>query len=155
MMLPESGFAAYMITSINGNTLTIQAISYIPKATPVLVEKTEQTVETSDPSKVSTNMLKYAEEDVTADGTLYILYNGEYVKATGTIPSGKCYLKPTNPSGARRLIIGHNNDGSTGIYTIDNEQSAIDYWYDLNGNRIDKPTKKGLYINNGKKVVVK
>jgi hypothetical protein len=29
-------------------------------------------------------------------------------------------------------------------------------WYDLNGRKLDgKPTKKGVYIQNGKKVVVK
>ena len=155
-MLPEKGLAAYMITGLEGNTLTIKAISYIPKGTPVLIEKTDANVTTEDPTNVSSNMLKYAEQEVTADGALYILYNGEYVKASGKIPAMKCYLKTTKAAGARRLIIGHNNgDDSTGINAIDNEQTPIDKWYDFNGNRINKPVKKGLYIKNGKKVVVK
>ena len=153
LILPESGIAVYMITRIEGNTLITQAISYIPKATPVLIEKTETAVEAKDPSEVGTNMLQYATEDVTADGTLYILYNGEYVKATGTIPQGKCYLKPTKPSGSRRLAIGHNN-GTTGISNFDAE-TGTDRWHDLNGQRISKPQKKGVYINNGRKIVVK
>ena len=153
LVLPESGIAAYLITGIEGNTLTTQAVSYIPKATPVLIEKTETAFKVKDPSEVETNMLQYATEDVATDGTLYILYNGEYVKATGTIPQGKCYLKPIKPSGSRRLTIGHNN-GTTSISSFDAE-TGTDRWYDLNGQRISKPQKKGLYIKNGKKIIVK
>jgi len=48
---------------------------------------------------------------------------------------------------------------TTGIESMENEQSfldkASDEWYSLSGQRIVKPTKKGLYIHNGKKVVIK
>ena len=47
------------------------------------------------------------------------------------------------------------NDGTTGIRSIDEGQFTNDTWYNLNGQRIDAPTKKGLYIKNGKKVLVK
>ncbi len=50
------------------------------------------------------------------------------------------------------------NLGSTGEATgIDKFASEIDnsVWYNLKGQRIDTPTRKGLYIKNGKKVVVK
>ena len=30
-----------------------------------------------------------------------------------------------------------------------------DYYYTLDGVRIENPTKKGIYIKNGKKVVIK
>ena len=31
-----------------------------------------------------------------------------------------------------------------------------DYWYNLDGRRLaDKPAQSGVYINNGKKVVIK
>lgn len=46
------------------------------------------------------------------------------------------------------------NDGSTSIRSI-GEVQPDDAWYNLKGQRIDTPTKKGLYIKNGKKVVVK
>jgi hypothetical protein len=151
--LPESGITAYMITGIEGNTLITQAISYIPKDTPVLIEKTETSVELKNPSEVENNMLQYAAEDVTADGTLYILYNGEYVKATGIIPQGKCYLKTSTPSGSRRLIIGHSN-GTNSISKLEAD-TKIEKWFDLKGQTISKPKKKGLYIKNGKKVIVK
>ncbi len=152
LALPEEGIAVFMITGLDGNTLTTQAVTYIPKGVPVLVMKASGTTQAIDPSEVSNNMLHYATSDVTADGTTYILYNGEYVRATGTIPAGKCYLKLNKPSGARALAIGN---GTTGIDRLDNTEWATDNWFDLNGRRIEKPTKKGFYIKNGKKVVVK
>ena len=45
--------------------------------------------------------------------------------------------------------------GTTGISTVGNI-SETDGWYSLDGRKLDgKPTKEGLYINNGKKVVIK
>ena len=53
-------------------------------------------------------------------------------------------------------------DETTGIRSIDNSQLTIDNWagawYDLQGRRVangQKPKAKGLYINNGHKVVIK
>ena len=43
---------------------------------------------------------------------------------------------------------------TTAIRAIDAQQSD-DAWFNLNGQRIDTPTKKGLYIKNGKKVIVR
>ena len=43
----------------------------------------------------------------------------------------------------------------TGIAEIDGNDDTSDKWYDTRGRRIAKPTTKGLYIKNGKKVVVK
>ena len=45
-------------------------------------------------------------------------------------------------------------DGTTGISRIAAEDGN-DTWYNLSGQRISTPTKKGLYIKNGKKVIVK
>jgi hypothetical protein len=45
---------------------------------------------------------------------------------------------------------------ATGINTVAVEKELeADAWYNLNGQRISKPNKKGLYILNGKKVIVK
>ena len=49
-------------------------------------------------------------------------------------------------------------DLPTGIVSIDNSQSTIDndVWFTLNGVRLNgKPTIPGIYIVNGKRVVVK
>jgi ethanolamine utilization protein EutA (predicted chaperonin) len=46
---------------------------------------------------------------------------------------------------------------TTGIRLIDNGQLIIDNsWYTIDGRKLDgKPSTKGLYINNGRKVVIK
>ena len=44
---------------------------------------------------------------------------------------------------------------SSGIERINIDALESERWYDLQGNRIQRPTKKGLYILQGQKVVVK
>lgn len=46
---------------------------------------------------------------------------------------------------------------TTGISSLTNDdlQNGEDVWFNMNGQRITKPTQKGLYIHNGKKVIVK
>ena len=46
---------------------------------------------------------------------------------------------------------------STGIKSIDNEQRIMDHsWYTIDGRRLSgKPTKKGVYIYNGRKAIVR
>jgi hypothetical protein len=53
--------------------------------------------------------------------------------------------------------IGDGDGGTTGIQSMSNDQPSVGdgEWYTLGGQRISKPTKKGLYIHNGKKVVVR
>ena len=51
-----------------------------------------------------------------------------------------------------RIILDGNE--ATAISRVAAE-AGEDTWYNLNGQRIDTPTKKGLYIKNGKKVIVK
>ena len=44
----------------------------------------------------------------------------------------------------------------TGIETVDSGQLTVDSWYTINGVKLDEqPTEKGVYIHNGKKVVIK
>jgi hypothetical protein len=47
------------------------------------------------------------------------------------------------------------NIWSTGIREIMNEITTDAHWYSLDGREIMQPTKKGIYINNGKKIVIK
>ena len=44
---------------------------------------------------------------------------------------------------------------STGIDGINYELLTNDKWYTLDGVQVERPTKKGIFIKNGKKVVVK
>ena len=50
----------------------------------------------------------------------------------------------------------HGFDGTTAINVINgNVRVANDGWYTLQGIRVDAPTKGGIYIHNGRKVVIK
>lgn len=102
-------------------------------------------------------------------GQVYMLYNDVfYFTQAGYIPVGGIYLdpkalvvvdeeEPAAPLKAR-LFISLPDDEATAISAtlIDKGQMINDKWYDLNGRRLNgKPTAKGVYINNGKKYVVK
>lgn len=43
-------------------------------------------------------------------------------------------------------------EGTSGISTLKKEQLEGE-WYTLDGRRVEKPTRKGVYINNGKVVI--
>ena len=48
----------------------------------------------------------------------------------------------------------YNGEIPTGINTVDSGQFTIDNWYSVDGKKLSgEPTKKGIYIYNGKKVV--
>ena len=50
--------------------------------------------------------------------------------------------------------IGSEGDGTTGVKEVKSGEAKGDEWYTLQGQRVAKPGK-GLYIRNGKKVVIK
>lgn len=152
------GLKVYYITGTNGNTVTTQEIDYLPYGIPILLEKTAATIgsvtaRTDSSSVISGNILQYATSNINTTGSQYILYKNEFVKATGTIPPGKCYLQISTNLPARG-VLGIGNDGSTAIEGIDVEATEDETWYDLQGRRIQKPTKAGIYIVNGKKVII-
>ena len=152
-LLPD-GITAYIVTGVNGNAVTVKQVSYVLQGIPVLLESTPGTTNVADPAESFTgNLLKYAATATPATDKHYVLYNNEFVRTTGTI-NGKVYLDLTGYSGdARSLVIG---DGMTGInVSVSDEDDGDAKWYDMQGRRINKPTKSGVYIKDGKKVVVK
>lgn len=73
----------------------------------------------------------------------------------GTPSSGAVILNTSSASSARALTISFSNDGVNGIETVETGKGLLDgEYYDLQGRRVAQPTK-GLYILNGKKVVMK
>ena len=71
------------------------------------------------------------------------------------MPAHKAYLLVAS-NNTRGFTIEFENDGTTGIRTIDNGLTDNGSWYSLDGRKFNgKPTSKGVYINNGKKVILK
>ena len=56
----------------------------------------------------------------------------------------------------RVFVLNFDDKAPTGIRSIDNVGKESGAWYDLQGSRlVGKPATKGIYINNGNKIVVK
>lgn len=113
--------------------------------------------------------LRAAFQQVAQGSGVYALNVGE---ARGEYPEGSVFeqnyrgIRPfqayTNHNSGTRFItlmsLGLGGDDATGIdaMLMDNEESNNDTWYSLDGRRLDsKPTKKGVYIRSGKKIVIK
>ena len=100
----------------------------------------------------------FTDEDM-QEADHYVLSGGSsfvWVKDAGTLAAGKCWIElvPASPAHARSLSIVHEGE-TTGISTVKTAADTKDATvYDLQGRRVNKPTK-GLFIVNGKKVVIK
>ena len=70
------------------------------------------------------------------------------------VPVGKAVLKvPAGTAQARAFgIDGYDTTGDTTGINAALENAGEEVWYNLQGQRISKPTRKGIYILNGKKV---
>ena len=81
-----------------------------------------------------------------------------YQNKDNTIVPTKAFIQLPDGSTDARVFI-EEPDGSTTAITIvnsDAENANAEGWYNINGIRMQSvPTVKGLYIHNGKKVVVK
>ena len=74
-----------------------------------------------------------------------------------TIPGNKAFLVLTNAEAqAKGFVLEFEDGGTTGIETIENSKHSTEdgIYYDLQGRRVENPTR-GVYIVNGKKVVIK
>lgn len=75
---------------------------------------------------------------------------------SGTLAAGKCYLdvSPVSPSPAPSLFIGTNPTGIEEETIKDFDLNGV--WYTLDGRQIQGvPAQKGIYIKNGKKIIIK
>jgi hypothetical protein len=44
---------------------------------------------------------------------------------------------------------------TTKINSVESGEQGVERWYDLQGRKVNMPTKPGVYIKNDKKVVIK
>lgn len=90
----------------------------------------------------------------------YLLWNNEPNSANArSFTRGAAATDEELPQSITVRLVGSNGE-TTGIGEIDTKTGEMTFdseaWYTLDGVRLSgKPSKKGLYINNGKKVVIK
>jgi hypothetical protein len=141
-------------------TYTEVTSKQVPAGEPVILQGNQgtynATVIASAAALENNNLQVDLEKNQTSDGTYYCLANkskgvGFYKVANGTIvKQGKAYL--VIPAEAKDFF--SINDETDGIGQIEMGQTSNAEIYNLSGQRVNK-AQKGVYIVNGKKVVVK
>ena len=136
----------------------------MPAGTPIILKATEtgspiDVNKASSTDDVSSNKLMASDgsTSIGGDGKWdYILSNGVFYHASaGVLPAGKCYLHLTAEPEAKELTMDFGDGNVTGIANINALKTEVNgEYYNLAGQHVAQPTK-GLYIVNGKKVVIK
>lgn len=166
VVVPNDENVKVMTVKVNAEGTAIElnevaAGKVIPAKTGILVKADQGNhdfVVTSDEGTTLDNDLKAATEPVPSDGATYFALTkiGEkvgfaLVENGVVIPAGKAYLSiPRAASGAK--FFGLDGE-ATGINSVKTAKADGAY-YTLEGVKTTKPVK-GLYIHNGKKIVVK
>lgn len=93
-----------------------------------------------------------------ADLSVYVLFGSELVKvdlsASTVFDIYKAFVVAASTKSATRLTFVR--DGATAIDLVTTPDEGEGKWFDLQGRQLDgKPSKKGLYIRNGKKMIIK
>ena len=182
-MLVPSVLDAYTVTTIDGANVKISLIDdrIIPAGVPVLlfgnddVEDNDfRTVITGEKGSATAGLLKAAGSggQSVALGEVYLLYNDVfYLSQEGKIPEGGVYIpvsdgkeeqggdKPKEDLKKTRSFLTIGDDGTSAIDAsrlspLTSHHS--DAWYSLDGRRLNTaPTRKGIYVNKGKVVMIK
>ncbi len=163
-----ANISAYTIPGLNAGKTAVEVTekTQIPAGSPILFKTASAgasvnvPVATSTPAALGTNCLVAGTGAAVAAGTgtitRYVLSNGVFKSIHSTSPTvakTKAYLEIDSSSSAHELGIDFGD--ATGIVSVSKAQTMNNAeYFDLQGRRIAQPTK-GLYIVNGKKVIVK
>ena len=174
---PETSTDAelYTITSVSGDKAILSnAIETAPSNTPLLVynKGTEEKTFLLIPANAEPNLALDVYDgfigtmqptvipasNATTDN--YAFNGKQFVWVMNEIAIGanKAWLSiPKTNGNPKNIRIYRGNGEATGIdESIVNSEDMNSVWYDLNGRKLQgKPSLKGVYIKNGKKVVVK
>lgn len=165
--VPEDENVKVMTVKVNAEGTAIElnevkASTVIPAKTGILVKAAKGdynfVVTSTEGKTLENNNLVAATTDVHSDGAKYYALTkigdkvGFALVANGVvIPAGKAYLEVTKKGEAAKFF---GLDGeATGINSVKTAKADGAY-YTLEGVKTTKPVK-GLYIHNGKKIVVK
>lgn len=164
------------MTSIDENGGVEGNYGYIPAYTGVLLKVLDKVAtdgdfyytigEKDDVSYDITNNImnectvNYKEVLASEDDPIYVMQGGVFRKATATItkfPVHRAYMKPgTIGAGAKIMFVFDDEETVTSLDEIiaSDVRKENNEYYNLNGQRVENP-QQGIYIKNGKKVVIK
>ncbi len=159
--LPE-GVKAYTCADVDGATLNLTPVDALEANKPYIIEGEWNETLTGDAQGTK---LTYTEGLLT--GTYARIYapNGSYILQNNdskvgfylcdeedkyVVAKNRCYLTP-DQSNVKAFFFGEQEDA---INNIRHNVESINNIYDLTGRQVNKATK-GIYIVNGKKVLIK
>lgn len=157
---------AFIVPAVGADNVTLSSITQAPSNTPVVLRGaagSHNLTVLESAEAIETNKLRVSGGSITTteSETRYALAKkngvvGFYKVSAGTmVPEGKCYISVSNTAQAEsaRDFLGFIEENATRINAVENGQST-DEVFDLQGRQVKQPTK-GLYIKNGKKVIIK
>ena len=165
-----SGIKAYVACGFKPSTGTafIMRVDEVPANTGIMVKGATGTyaIPKKETDMYYKNMFKGTLVSMTVPATEdgcqnYVLRNGDYGVAfyvshgSSTLGAHKAYLQTPLPAAGAPEFVELVEDYVTGIVGIDdNIREGNREFYNLNGQRVTTP-KHGLYIRNGKKIIIR
>jgi uncharacterized repeat protein (TIGR02543 family) len=159
----DSKFSAWQISDVTSSAITFSQIQgAVAASTGVLLKGTASStisipvVDSGDDISATNKLEGITTATVVSADTYYGLSGNKFVKVgAGTVKAGKALLPASEiPSTARDLTFVFE-DEATGIENaVKSVETKDNNCYNLAGQRVAQPSK-GLYIMNGKKVVIK
>ena len=154
--VPE-GVTAYSVKIVNNMARLTKITTNVPKNTAVFLygpassDVNLTVVPDGQTPALQDNILKGGATATTLEGTAFMLKkNGTgLVKVDGAVPAFKAYFTATKAQ-VRELL----DRGLTGVVSVATEAEDAPV-YDLSGRRVQKTTKGGVYVTNGKKFIAK
>ena len=156
----DANLTVYTATD-NGASVTLNEVESkkVPANTAVVLKGDAGSYEgkvITSADALTDNDLKVATEDLNGNGKIYVLNKvgdkvGFYkLSETGTLDKGKAYLESENAA----PFLGFDGEDTTGINSVERGALSVEGCYTLDGRLVAQPTK-GMYIVNGKKVILK
>lgn len=175
-----SGYQLAEFTSVSGTTMKFTTAASFEAGVPYLVKPTIDVSNASPVVLVDVNITAKTPQPVThgdvthgyysfvgtfstktfsgdeCNTSLFVAANNELMKPNNNsaLKSLRCYFTVPSVAAARTFSLGFDEEGgTTSINTVNGSGVMVNGYYNLNGQRVAKPTK-GLFIVNGKKVLV-
>lgn len=164
------GVTLYTVTAVSGTEATLTEVDTAPIGTPLIIDNQSdgeaiqlEEVEVAPIRRLNPQLnateFKGADAETEiggSDADNYVLYNGQFVwvMTPGNIAAGKCYLDLSGygeKARSIRLVIGGTTD--TGVAAVKKAETGAAV-YSLDGRQVANPAK-GIYVKDGKKIVIK
>ena len=157
-----SNIEAYTVCAVSNESVALSPVVSVPAGTPIIVEAAKGNYDCNivdSAEEPDFKFLKASDGSVVGDGdgTIYALAKkdvvGFYPVAEGvTVPAGKAYIEVEGEAPVKGyLALGDEADAINNI-AVEAANGAI---YNIAGQKMESIKNGGLYIVNGKKVVVK